>query len=153
MPKVALALYCWILTTAGCGGGAGSIEKIVAGLSLVCVSSRPDCGDCARGKVPATAVIEAHRFYVYDVPNSKSFERSWEFFEKRIRAEGFRVLERPGPGPRGLHSIYVGGPLYVLKFSDGRGVYTLSTTIVESVRRPVSDLADWRPESVVLATP
>lgn len=123
------------------------------GLPLVCGSSRPGCEDCVRGMAPATAVIEARRYYVYDVPNTKSFERSWELFEKRIRAEGFQLLEHPGPGPQGFHSIYVGGPLYLLKFSDGKRVYSLSTTIIESVKRPASDLAEWRPESVVLAIP
>ena len=147
-------LFGTILVAVDCGGSrAGRIDKIIEGLSLVCVTERPTGDDCVRGKVPVNSLIQAHRYHVYDLPNTEPFKRSWELFEKRIHAEGFEIVEHPGPGPRGFHSIYVGGPLYSIKFRGQKGVYTLSTTIVGNVKRTGSEFSDWRPENLVLATP
>ena len=127
------------------------IERIVDGLVLVCASRLADFADCARGKPPMG--IQANRHNVFDVPNTELFEHSWEVLEQRIRSEGFDILERPGPGPVGFYSIYVGGPLYTIKFRDRSGTYILSTTIVSSIRRSSSEFSQWRPENVVLTVP
>jgi len=82
------------------------LTTILARLEFVCDVDDERFEKCSRRDLPTPTSFQRGRSYIFEIPNTKDFDESWNVFQRRIGKVGYEITRNAGNRGEKVVSLY-----------------------------------------------